>query len=80
MGDSPLQKNEICRYFLDLPIEITEHILLQESLDARDVVNVLQTCGQLRDICLSNEVWRHKLRQRSVRNYATNYASNYFEL
>ncbi|XP_056008916.1 F-box only protein 21-like [Ostrea edulis] len=52
------------REFLDLPNEIIDHVLQGREISFRDVCNISQTCTKMRNLCLSNELWRRKLHQR----------------
>ncbi|XP_041347662.1 F-box only protein 21-like [Gigantopelta aegis] len=50
--------------FLDLPYEIIELVLKTSSVQLNDLVSVSLTCRKLHDVCLSNDLWKVKLKQR----------------
>ncbi|XP_022340502.2 F-box only protein 21-like [Crassostrea virginica] len=50
--------------FLDLPNEIIEVILQDRDITHIDLCRISQTCTDMQNLCMSNELWRRKLHQR----------------
>lgn len=50
--------------FLDMPVEIVEHIFASTIVEYTDVLNASLVCAKIHDVCKSNKIWRHKLCQR----------------
>ncbi len=49
---------------LSLPYEVLELILQVPCLHHCDLAHVALTCQQLKHVCESNDLWKHKVNQR----------------
>lgn len=59
-----INKMDSAKKFLDLPNEIIEVILQDRDITHIDLCRISQTCTDMQNLCMSNELWRRKLHQR----------------